>query len=98
MSTKQIEDMNIYTAEEIKQMKGIFSTLLHSWGGDSPVEAVWTANELMEFFLKSRNITLLDEDTSNYEKFIYQIEQVELQDDGCGNRTPFIQEYECRCG
>jgi hypothetical protein len=26
------------------------STLLHSWGGDTPPEATWAANELLDFY------------------------------------------------
>lgn len=30
------------------------STLLHSWGSDTPPEAIWAANEFVDFFAEVR--------------------------------------------
>lgn len=30
-----------------EQLVQAFKTLLHSWGGDTPAEAIWAANEMM---------------------------------------------------
>jgi hypothetical protein len=43
-------------------------TLLFSWGGDAPAEAVWTFNELVDWLNEEENLNLshLNEDLSNY--------------------------------
>lgn len=32
-----------------KQLSEFFSTLFHSWGGDTPSEAIWAANDLLPY-------------------------------------------------
>lgn len=39
---------------QVKALK----TLMYSWGGDTPPEAIWTANELLEWYEKEYNVTL----------------------------------------
>ena len=34
------------------------STLLYSWGSDTPSEAIWAANEFLDYFEKINGITL----------------------------------------
>jgi len=34
------------------------STLLFSWGGDTPPEAIWAANDFLDYFEKVNKITL----------------------------------------
>jgi len=44
------------------------STLLFSWGGDTPPEAIWAANDFLDYFEKVNKITLsgrFEEDLSN---------------------------------
>ncbi len=31
------------------------NTLLYSWGGDTPVEAIWAANKFLDLFKKLKN-------------------------------------------
>jgi hypothetical protein len=64
--------------QNVKKFKDIFSTLLHSWGGDAPPEAVWTANELVDLYCEENKIARgtipeLDEDLSNYDAFLKAI-------------------------
>ncbi len=43
------------------------STLLFSWGGDTPPEAVWAANEMLEWYEKEYGVKLnieIEEDGS----------------------------------
>ena len=32
-----------------KKLSECFSTLLYSWGGDTPPEAIWAANDFLEY-------------------------------------------------
>lgn len=60
------------------KFKEAMGTLCYSWGGDTPPEAVWTANELMELYCEMnmlKFIVTLDESVENYEEFLAQIEQ-----------------------
>lgn len=44
--------------------KKAISTLLHSWGGDTPAEAVWAANEFINYFnvINNTNLPMLEEE------------------------------------
>ena len=64
--------------EITEEIKKAFVTLCYSWGGDTPAEAVWAANEFMQIFMETKEIVLLDESTENYEEFINQIKQKDL--------------------
>jgi len=50
------------------------STLLFSWGSDTPPEAIWAANEFLDYFEKVNKITLsgrfeeTDYDNEDYEE------------------------------
>jgi hypothetical protein len=33
----------------MKQMKKFFSTILHSWGSDTPQEVIWGLNDLLKW-------------------------------------------------
>ena len=48
-------------------LKEALSTLIHSWGGDTPQEAIWTYNELVDFVNAECNTELKHiEDVENY--------------------------------
>jgi len=55
------------------------STLFWSWGGDTPSEVIWGANELLEWFEKEHNVKLGvefeegNEDAFNYNQVIEAI-------------------------
>jgi len=38
--------------KEKELLKEAFSTLLYSWGGDTPPEAIWAADAFLNFFEK----------------------------------------------
>lgn len=64
-----------------------FKTLLWSWGGDTPPEAIWTANELLDFFEASTGIKIngrLEEDSDN-DEVLEIIKQLELKAEGGGD-------------
>ena len=54
-------------------------TLFYSWGGDTPSEVIWGANELLEWFEKEYNVLIKErfvEDSmigSNYDAVIEEI-------------------------
>ena len=37
--------------ESLKKLEETFETLLNSWGSDTPPEAIWTANNFLEFMI-----------------------------------------------
>jgi hypothetical protein len=41
-----------------KEFIAVLSTLLYSWGGDTPSEAVWAANDLLTWYEKEYNVIL----------------------------------------
>lgn len=48
-------------------LKEALSTLIHSWGGDTPQEAIWAYNELVDFLNAECYIELKHiEDVENY--------------------------------
>jgi hypothetical protein len=54
------------------------STLFHSWGGDTPAEAYWGCNELLDWYEAEFNVVLdirFDEEDyeSNFEEVIEAI-------------------------
>ncbi len=57
----------------ITQMRLGFNTLLHSWGGDTPQEAVWAANEIMAGILsikiKDLQYTILENEEAEEADF-----------------------------
>ena len=58
-----------------KEFVKIIHSILFSWGGDAPSEAVWAANDMLEFFEKETNEIIghrFEEDLSNHE-MIFQI-------------------------
>lgn len=60
-----------------KLLEKAFSTLLYSWGGNTPSEAIWAFNELLKFVEKEYNINIvefLNEDCSNYDTIIDELE------------------------
>ncbi len=60
-----IEDSTMYNIEEFFLA---FSTLLHSWGGDTPSEATWAANEMIDWIVVEYEIDYekrFDEDPSD---------------------------------
>lgn len=46
----------------IEKVEAAFRTLLHSWGSDTPPEATWAANEMMEAIIHPKPLkhTLLE--------------------------------------
>jgi len=59
--------------------RSAMDTLLFSWGGDAPPEAVWAANELMEVYCLVQDVendTILDEELFFTEEFLNQIEHI----------------------
>jgi len=50
------------------------STLLFSWGGDTPPEAIWAANDFLDYFEKVNKITLSG-----------RFEEIDYQDDNEGS-------------
>ena len=44
----------------------VFTTLLYSWGSDTPNEAVWSANELLDWLNENKIVDIADrfEETS----------------------------------
>lgn len=46
-------------------------TLLHSWGSDTPPEAIWAANGFLLFFKEFKGKTL----------------EIEFEEDDCGNNN-----------
>lgn len=55
------------------------NTLMYSWGGDTPPEAVWAGNELLEWFEAQFQIQLnerFDEDNGNGDNFEAVIEAI----------------------
>ena len=63
----------------INDLKNCFDILIWSSGSKAPVEAVWAANDFMKLFLNNENIILLDEEVSNWDKFIEQLNQVKVK-------------------
>ena len=57
----------------LEYVEKAFKTLLYSWGGDTPPEAVWAANEFMEAILFPETIVELKEDLSNIDEFLNQL-------------------------
>lgn len=57
-------------AEAKTQFVKAIQTMLWSWGGDAPAEAVWAFNDFMIFYKTMTGITIpnLDEDLSNWEE------------------------------
>lgn len=53
---------------------GALETLFYSWGHDTPAEAYWTANELLDWFEVEYevklNIRFHEEGNSNYDEVI----------------------------
>ena len=57
--------------------KKAFLTLLFTWGSDAPAEAVWAANEFIDFFNEYFDLTIkhIDEESlENYDELIATIE------------------------
>lgn len=51
-SVKEMIDKTIidYKNTISKKLSDCFQTLLYSWGGDTPPEAIWTANDFLKYF------------------------------------------------
>ncbi len=49
------------------KMETFFGCLFHSWGGDTPEECVWAANDLIEFFIEMYDIEVTDRYGEEYE-------------------------------
>ena len=50
--------------------------MFFSWGGDTPPEVFWGANELLDWYEKEFNVELgirFDEENSNYDEVIEAI-------------------------
>ena len=42
-------------------------TLLYSWGGDTPQDAIWAANEMLDFYKNETGIDFEEDDFFNEE-------------------------------
>jgi hypothetical protein len=54
-------------------------TLLFSWGGDTPAEAVWASNEFLDFYEKETGQVFskrFDEDCSNSDEIFDELEKL----------------------
>jgi len=62
------------------KLKEMLSTLFYSWGGDTPKEAVWAGNELLEWIELVLNVKIkerFNEDIdagNNYDSVIKEID------------------------
>jgi hypothetical protein len=65
-------------AIEIDEIRKCFNTLIWSGGSEAPAEAVWAANDFMKLFLNKDDIILLDEESSNWDDFIEQLNRVKV--------------------
>lgn len=72
-----LSDWQVYPMmrqEHRKTLIKTFSTLLYSWGGDTPQEAIWAANELIDWINLEFGVTLsqlnLDGDMDRLEREI----------------------------
>jgi hypothetical protein len=54
------------------------STLFHTWGGDTPAEAVWAGNDLLVWYEKEYNVTLGIEFVEPYGDIDYGIRYNEV--------------------
>ena len=59
-------------------LKDAMSTMLYSWGGDTPEEAIWAFNEFMEAFGMEAGIDSLEDTSSGYEAFEKELEDIDL--------------------
>jgi len=64
---------------EIDKIRKCFDTLIWSGDSDAPAEAIWAANDFMKLFLNNENIISLNEEVSNWDEFIEQLNQVKVK-------------------
>lgn len=53
------------------------TTLLYSWGGETPPDAIWAANDFLKWYEAEYNVTLpdnFDVDGSNHEQVFAALE------------------------
>lgn len=71
------EDENRPSDKTKKLFIKALRTLFWSWGGDTPPEATWTANELLNYYESAHNIKLnirfQDEEATDYNNVIIAI-------------------------
>lgn len=57
-----------------KKLKNAVNTLLYAWGGDTPPEAIWAFNELMEALNMKASIEDEENTESGYNDFKKELE------------------------
>lgn len=60
------------------------STLLYSWGGDTPPEAYWAVNELLDWLKAEHGV--------HFGEFVEEIDEDVVGDDGEGNPNHELME------
>jgi len=58
---------------KVDEVRKCFDTLIWSGGSEASPEVIWAANDFMKMFLNKEDILLLEEDSSNWEDFIEQL-------------------------
>lgn len=62
-----------------QELKTFVNTLLHSWGGDSPPESVWAAEDFAKWLATQNNTTYqydLKEEQPNSDEFLLEIDRI----------------------
>lgn len=63
-----------------KKLKTFISGLFHSWGGDTPAEAIWAAEDFAVWLAECNGTTYnsqdVPDDEFDYEVFLAEIERI----------------------
>ena len=61
----------------MKKLHKIFHSLLYSWGGDTPPEAIWSANDFLDYFKPNhpelKGLEFLEDDDNGENNRILEI-------------------------